>query len=247
MIRSKPMVSVCVITEGRPEFMEWVAFLFNRLDWPHKELVVVASREDRESVDLLWALVGKKGNRLITDTTLDAGERLGTKRNRCLELARGDWITWADDDDWYPASRLEETWNMMDLYDWPEGVQMLAVQTPQPVLCLANMRCMNRVKRWVWLHCWYRSELAKTIPFPELNIGEDGFWIDEFVRRAGGDEPPAVIQNYFPHQILCLQHPRNISCGGHSTEDKHWPDEMPEWLDPDALKEVGKLKERLGL
>ena len=156
-MNGKPTVSMCMITEARPEFMEWVAFLFNKLDWPYKELVVVGSREDKESRDILWDKIDQKTGSLVTDTTLPPGLTLGAKRNRALEIARGDWITWADDDDWYPANRFEQTWNIMDLYDWPSEVQMLAVQSPQPVLGLKNMRVKNRVKRWIWLNCWYKA------------------------------------------------------------------------------------------
>ena len=246
MMPHTPSVSLCMITEGRPEFMEWVAFLCNRLDWPYKELVIVGSREDRESMDLIRRHL-KKGTTLITDTTLEPGLTLGAKRNRALALARGDWITWADDDDWYPADRFQTTWNIMRLHRWPKGIQMLAVQSSQPVLCLENMKVMNRIKRWIWLHCWYKTELAKKIPFLELNIGEDGLWLTKFMDEAGGEEadPPVVIQHYIPAQILCLQHGRNLSCGSHSTHSQYWPDEIPFWLDSASKKEIRKLRTRL--
>lgn len=248
-MRQEPTVSMLVITEKRPEFMEWVAFLFNRLDWSRKELIVVGSTEDQESISLLRRHVNTKKAALMTDTTLPPGRTLGEKRNRALEMSSGEWITWADDDDWYPANRFQTTWDMFRMYKWPKGIKMLAVQTPQPVVCLENMRAMSRVKRWCWLHCWYNGEAARATPFLEVNVGEDGFWIDKFLETIGGEDadPPVFIQNYIPGQLVCLQHGRNISCGNHSTDPQFWPDDLPPFLGEEDIEQMEALKQRLGI
>ena len=244
----KPLVSVLVITEGRPEFMPWVAWQFNRLTWPRKELVVVASREDIESANLIRELVPPSD--LILDTTMPAGASLGAKRNVAKAHARGEWLTWADDDDWCPADRIEKVWGIRRLY--PERdmskVTMIALMSHVPLLSLYNMRCQDRIRKWAWTSCLYEAEMAKSIPFLKMNTTEDGFWLDRFetlnLKASGQDY---LIEAAIPNQIMCLHHGRNISVGRRNIDAKYWPMDFPDWLGGESVIQIEALRARLGL
>jgi glycosyltransferase involved in cell wall biosynthesis len=228
----KPLVSVLVITEKRPEFMPFVAW--------------VGSSADIESANIIRPLI--PDGQLILDSTLDPGLSLGVRRNRAIELARGNWITWADDDDWYPADRLEQIWGIRELYQERDLsiVKLIALRSHVPILSLFNMRCKDRIRKWAWTSCLYDAPMAKEIPFLDLSTAEDGIWIERFMylgQQAHGDD--YVIEAIIPGQILCLHHGRNISVGAQSTDTKYWPLGIPEWLTPEDLDQIKALKERL--
>ena len=41
--KTVPLVSCLCVTEGRPAFMPWLLWCFDRQQWPHRELVIVDS------------------------------------------------------------------------------------------------------------------------------------------------------------------------------------------------------------
>jgi Glycosyl transferase family 2 len=92
-----PLVSCLCVTEGRPAFMPWLLWCFDRQTWPHRELVIVDS-----SLEPLQ-MVGRDDVRVIN---LPPGARVGSKRNIALRESHGEIITWFDDDDWQHPYKL---------------------------------------------------------------------------------------------------------------------------------------------
>ena len=92
-----PLISALCVTEDRPEFIPWLLWNHAKQDHPRRELIIVdSSREpltDSESGEV-------KVIRCAPGTTV------ARKRNLALRAARGNLVTWFDDDDWQHPRKL---------------------------------------------------------------------------------------------------------------------------------------------
>jgi glycosyltransferase involved in cell wall biosynthesis len=98
-VGSPPLVSCVMPTRGRPDFVLQAVRLFERQDYPRRELIIVG-----EPGDGLESLV-PPGER-IRHLRGPSGESIGAKRNRACAAATGAYIAQWDDDDWYGPGRL---------------------------------------------------------------------------------------------------------------------------------------------
>ncbi|MCI0537622.1 MAG: glycosyltransferase family 2 protein [Verrucomicrobiales bacterium] len=79
------------MTESRPAFLPWLLWCYERQTYASRELVIVDSSDrcfdpgDRNDVRVIGMPVGSS---------------IASKRNRAIREARGEIITWFDDDDW---------------------------------------------------------------------------------------------------------------------------------------------------
>jgi len=242
-----PKVTVCTITERRPHFMEFLAFCFNRLDWPgEKELAVVTTKGNEESIEILERLIPR--NEQNFDISLDPGLTVGALRNRVKEIATGEWITWADDDDWFAPFRLREVWEVIMTHVHRKHILVMGMASDVPLLHLGLLRVKPRPRGVWWGGGFVKAELAKEIPFLPLNIGEDGLWFIQTCRTAEKRHKHAV-QRMATHgdMMLCLEHGANISVGEDSDEGKYWPLKIPEWFDNESRDQIEKIRQRLGI
>lgn len=242
-----PKISVCVITERRPEFMEFLAFCFNRLDWPgEKELAVVTTVGNEESLERLETLIPR--NEQNFDITLPAGQYVGSLRTRVTQVATGEWITWADDDDWFSPQRLRDVWEVIMTHPFRRYIQVMGMASDVPLLHLGLMRVKPRPRGVWWGGGLVKTELAQSVPFLRLNVGEDGTWFIQVCRVAEKAHPKAVQRMATQgDMILCLEHGKNISVGDDSDEAQYWPLPIPDWLDEESFGAILSLRERLNI
>lgn len=91
------VVSCLCVTEGRPAFLPWLLWNYRKQTHGASELVVVDSSDDASP-----AAEGP-GVRVLR---CPPGTSVARKRNLAVEAARGDVITWFDDDDWQHPRKL---------------------------------------------------------------------------------------------------------------------------------------------
>jgi Glycosyl transferase family 2 len=91
------LVSCLCVTEGRPAFMPWLLWGFDRQTHPEKELIVV------DSSPIPWSF--RRAN--VRVIAAPPGTNVPTKRNLALDAAQGKYLAWFDDDDWQHPERLE--------------------------------------------------------------------------------------------------------------------------------------------
>jgi glycosyltransferase involved in cell wall biosynthesis len=91
------LISCLCVTENRPAFIPWLLWCFDRQTWKHRELVIIDSSAEPCSVS------GRDDVQVIA---VPEGTSVAAKRNRALEEAAGEIITWFDDDDWQHPSKL---------------------------------------------------------------------------------------------------------------------------------------------
>jgi len=90
------LFSCLCVTEDRAAFMPWLLWNFDRQTWLRRELVIVDSSSLPFESDLPDVRV----------ITVPPGTGVAAKRNLALKEARGDLISWFDDDDWQHPRKL---------------------------------------------------------------------------------------------------------------------------------------------
>ena len=75
-----PLISCLCVTEGRPEFIPWLLWCYDRQTWERRELIIVDSSPKPCSYD-------REDVQVIAEAP---GTRVAAKRNRALAAARGD-------------------------------------------------------------------------------------------------------------------------------------------------------------
>ena len=95
----RPLVSCVMPTRDRADFVLHAVRLFQRQDYPRRELIVVDDGDDG-----LEALLPDDAR--VRYLRAPRGESIGAKRNRACSAARGAFVAQWDDDDWYGPARL---------------------------------------------------------------------------------------------------------------------------------------------
>jgi glycosyltransferase involved in cell wall biosynthesis len=98
----RPLVSCVMPTRNRAAFVRRSVDLFDRQDYPERELIVVDD-QGPWTADLARSLHGDSRIRYVT---VPPGMSIGQKRNIACEQARGTIIAQWDDDDWFGPRRL---------------------------------------------------------------------------------------------------------------------------------------------
>lgn len=98
-----PLISCLMPTARRPDFVRCAVQCFQRQNYPRKELIIL----DHEPGSRLESQL-----RQLDDPRIryyhhpESNPPIGTLRNRCVELASGDYIATWDDDDLFHPQRL---------------------------------------------------------------------------------------------------------------------------------------------
>ncbi|HEX9297818.1 MAG TPA: glycosyltransferase family A protein [Polyangiaceae bacterium] len=192
---SEPELFSCLcVTENRPAFVHWFLWAFDRQTWPCKELVIVDSSDvpietTRSDVRVIRA---------------DAGTLVSRKRNVALEMARGKFIAWFDDDDWSHPERLR----------WLAEAMMadasMAGATRAWFVDLWGSGCRRYFggDRLVFNTAGFRADVARSAVFDEtLRKGSDTIWMRQLERRH------AASARTIPSDSLTLWlcHDQNLS------------------------------------
>jgi glycosyltransferase involved in cell wall biosynthesis len=98
-----PLVSVLTPTRDRRAFLPQLLRYFNSQSYPADRLELIVVDDGRDRIDDLLPLHDPR----VRYEHLDVRIPLGTKRNRLVELSRGDILVHMDDDDYYPPDRVE--------------------------------------------------------------------------------------------------------------------------------------------
>ncbi|MBN1978941.1 MAG: glycosyltransferase [Anaerolineae bacterium] len=171
----KTLVSCICVTEGRPAFMPWLLWNFDRQHWFRRELLIVDSSPEPFSVD------GRGDVRVVT---APPGTGVARKRNLGLREARGDIVTWFDDDDWQHPDKL--TW----LVEALQGGAPYAGSRRGWFVDLAGKGCepyRAPQRQIVFNSAGFRREVALSLPFDEkLRQASDTRWMQELATRHGG-------------------------------------------------------------
>jgi len=172
-------MSVIAVTENRHAFIPWLYAQFKKQSLPDSELVIVDS--SRHGIE------APKDER-VTVIRAIPGTSIGAKVNVGIEVARGDFITRWDDDDWQHPTQLAR--KVTALTQVPYGVVGfnhgyfvdLGTYRVYPYRGLAG---------WlVPLTCAFPRELGRALPFPNKSAYEDTEWMQGVLTRVRPIELP---------------------------------------------------------
>lgn len=223
-------ISVLTVTENRPEFLPWLLWNYERLDWKDKELVLVDSSEK--------PLPASKRKGINYHHV--AGANVPEKRNVAMQAAGGDFITWLDDDDWRH----------------PDSLKVLAEMAADTPLTLAGGRrawffnleteaTRRFVKRTSVLFCnlLLSADVAVKRPFDvDMERGSDVQWLEDL---------PWIVDWGYTYEVpsLILCHDRNL---GNRAEAHYFNRDLADFLGfvtrkawGDTPKQLEALRSRL--
>lgn len=216
-----PLVSCIMPTADRRRFVPHAIRYFLRQDYPNKELVILD--DGRDSIADLVPRVAQ-----IRYERVHGRRALGSKRNACIEISRGDLILHWDDDDWMAASRMR--------------VQVAALLAEGAELCgMQRLLFYTIATGQSWLYTYpstqrpwliggtmlYTRDFWRCMPFPAIQAGED----TRFIWNRG-QVRPAVIADQMLY--VAMIHPANTSpkrC--HGSYWSPWPGDLADLLGED--------------
>jgi|688.fasta_scaffold02660_8 glycosyltransferase involved in cell wall biosynthesis len=136
---------------------------------------------------------------------------IGLKRQACLDIARGDYIAFVDDDDAITDDYLEEilaaiettqadviTFDQLAVVNGEHArINMAHGQADEAFIGSPSATDCPVVKRGAWHVCVWKRELVKDCLFPDSNYGEDLVWAQQARTRVRTHHHiPRVLHEY---------------------------------------------------
>lgn len=149
-------------------FMQNVLESIRRQSWTEYELLILcdACADDSEAIAREYAANWPKGPEVLVEKT--AFGCAGLSRNRGLELARGDWVLFADDDDW-----------LLHEYVFAQLAAMAGEHGEDILACSFIWKCVGYYMPTqtdfnpaVWNKAWRREFIGET-RFSNRKYGDD--------------------------------------------------------------------------
>jgi GT2 family glycosyltransferase len=202
-----PAVSVVVPTRNRAPYLREALKSVLEQEDVKVEAIVVDDASDDETPDLLGSL----GDARVRSIRFESNVGMGSARNAALEVARGRWIAFLDDDDlWAPrklreqldaAKRNEATWVYCGvLLVTPEGVVIRLKGPPDPAHLLGDLLRTNVIRAGSSTVVVDAERLRAIGGFDESFdfVGDWDLWIRLAVadRAAAVDEPLAAYRRH---------------------------------------------------
>lgn len=213
-----PLISVVIPTRGRPALVMRAVRSVLRQTLAHLESVVVVDGPDAETVDALRAIADPR----LRVVQLPASRGGGGARNAGVEAARGEWVSFLDDDDEYLPDKLAVQLRAAEAaqavnpviacriiarsptadYHWPRRLPSAGEPISEFLLCRTSVfRGEGLVQTGMF---FARRELFFRVPFRgDLRRGQDTDWILRAVGEAGCTlifVPDPLIVWYFEEQ-----------------------------------------------
>jgi hypothetical protein len=167
------LVSCLCVTEDRPAFIPWLLWNYDRQSWPERELLIIDSSKE--------PLVLERKDVRVLHTHHQTG--VAHKRNLALEHARGEIITWFDDDDWQHPEKLERLVHALRT-DKP-----FAGSAESWFLDLRTLRCTSYRapgRRILFNSAGFHTDAARKVAFPiQVKKASDTRWMEALQRRFG--------------------------------------------------------------
>ena len=120
-----PLVSyICV--SNRWSFIYPMLSMFHAQSWPHKELVLIDSSPGGKGIDVALSFGEWMQRSPLTEESapdfvtrfeyrqVNEGALVAMERNLGMELAKGEYMTWLDDDGWHDPRRVEQMMTLLD-------------------------------------------------------------------------------------------------------------------------------------
>ena len=185
-------MSVLTPTYNRRKFIPWLIQCFKDQDYPQNRMEWIILDDGSDKVEDLFLASGLTNVRYYYESTK---LKIGAKRNKLNELAKGDIIVCMDDDDYYPPERVIHVVNKFN-------TQKLNVQicgSSQVYLHYADNKTVYSVGPYGAKHCTngtmgYRKEYIKTHKYDEtVNNAEERSFLNNYTEPMVQLDPMKVM------------------------------------------------------
>lgn len=196
-----PLVSCLCVTENRQAFLPWLLRCYDSQTWPCRELVVIDSSHKP------FIIAGCEDIRVFNEPP---GTGVACKRNRALQEARGEIVTWFDDDDWQHPNKL--LW----LVETLSNGALYAGCRKSWFVDLFHGRCKKHPGvsgRILFNSAGFVRNAVKNIRFKEnVPKGSDTYWMRDIERSLGHIGKHIIDDKIF---FFWLCHEENLSNPAH--------------------------------
>ena len=220
---SVPLVSCTMPTYNRRPFIQQALDLFQRQDYPRRELIVVD-----DGTDAVGELVA--GVPDVHYVRVSSRTSIGEKRNLARQQAKGELIAHWDDDDWYSPDRLR--YQVAPILAGKAEITGLdngfVLELSSGEFRIINPQLHQRLFKWN-VHggtLVYRKDLlAQDLGYPNVNLGEDAYLLHYAMQRG-----KRLMRLANPAVFVCIRHGRNA-----------WREFAPgHFLNPAGWERVGR-------
>jgi glycosyltransferase involved in cell wall biosynthesis len=230
-----PLVSCLCVTENRPAFIPWLLWNYERQVYKRRELVIVDSSERPFASD-------QPNVRIVT---APPGTGVAAKRNLALRAARGELITWFDDDDWQHPEKLTSLVAALT-----DQTAVYAGTTQAWFVDLRRQQCVpyqTPQQELIFNSAAFRREAVAAVAFPEtVRRASDTRWLQQVARRYAGKSVDLKRNDLF----FWLCHEENLSNPAQRRRFSRPLSALRQLVGPEAWADTDEaladLRERLG-
>jgi O-antigen biosynthesis protein len=215
----EPLVSCIMPTGGRAEFALQAVRLFQRQDYPARELIILDDGADGLQARL-------PADARLRYVRVSPGQSIGAKRNRACELARGELVIHWDDDDWYAPDRLSR--QAAPLLSGVAAISALEAGIFFDLPGWAFWSCTPALRRRLFVEDVHGGTLAfrrdvwlRSARYPDRSLAEDTIFLRQAMR---GGARLARLPNQ--GSFVYVRHSANswaFACGQHLDRDGWLP------------------------
>lgn len=175
----------------RPKFSILIPAIFERLGLLEKlysQLRYQIREEKRDDIEIVSVLD-------------NCAVSIGEKRQAVLDCSHGDYVAFVDDDDSVSDGYIHQIIQAIDVHSGVDVITFDAtsfIEQHQPIITNMRLGQANEevwfddaqgaprpvIKRGAWHMCAWRSGLAKSVRFPDINYGEDWAWAGQLNQKA---------------------------------------------------------------
>jgi len=196
-------MSMLIVTKDRGDFGDWLGWnLTKQTRAPDEVIVVDSSSSERhrgkvfEALDQAYAKIGGP-QPTLREIVKPPETTTGAARQIAMDEATGDILAWMDDDDWHHPRRLEQCAAEIE-----KGAKVAYVSTRWR-LYLHRLTVVNIQEAGDHIYIpfsVYEAQLAKSIPFRDIAVGEDHWWFfDEEVGLCSKLPKPWWMNEFVAH------------------------------------------------
>jgi hypothetical protein len=210
-------VAALVVT-NRPHFVFWFTHQIGKQSRKPDEVIIVTNSDNPDAFD--YDDIKRRlsvDNLVLYKQPPDSHPRvpLGGLRQKCLDLSSSDILLWFDDDDWYHPLRIELSAPPIESGRYDASIFPIThtYYVEEKLLFLRE----GGIGVFLPASAW-RSRLVKKAVFANVDLGEDGRWINRIVHPEDGVEPfissvrVYCVPDYIKPDVGCiiLVHSRNV-------------------------------------
>jgi glycosyltransferase involved in cell wall biosynthesis len=186
---SSPSVTCVCITKHRYSYLKRTIEMFRMQTYQEKKLLIVCDFDDFESIEIAN---NSEADLFVIPQGLNP--TLGQIRSIAKSLLTTEYFCQWDDDDWFHSQRLE--FQMRQLMQFGQKGCILTNWIIYDETSGISYLSMHRLWEGSAI---YNVECAKAIEFPNLGLGEDTVFLNEYVKAHG--IMPVAMPNLYIYRI----------------------------------------------